>query len=172
MFATWPAYVPSLICPLQIHLVKGTHYENSRYVSSSIYLSCPVLLSTLLLNILSLSSDNDQLDAHLLYFTIRPLQSTTCFKHYMLIIRRMDLLMLHLESSAGISLVTCWNPRYRVPLAGRSSFQLRGVSVRYGMPILRQRTCKCLVCFSEAGLPASLKQTKHLQVLWRNISIP
>ena len=34
--------------------------------------------------------DNDQLDAHLLYFTIRPLQSSTCFEHYMLIIRRLN----------------------------------------------------------------------------------
>ena len=34
--------------------------------------------------------DNDQLDAHLLYFTIRPLQSSTCFDHYMLIIRRLN----------------------------------------------------------------------------------
>jgi len=25
--------------------------------------------------------DNDQLDAHLLYFTTRPLHSSTCFKH-------------------------------------------------------------------------------------------
>ena len=30
----------------------------------------------------SISLDNDQLDAHLLYFTIRPLQSSTCFEHY------------------------------------------------------------------------------------------
>ena len=33
------------------------------------------------------SLDNEQLDAHLLYFTIRPLQSSTCFEHYILIIR-------------------------------------------------------------------------------------
>ena len=30
-----------------------------------------------------LSLDNDQLDAHLLYFTIRPLQPSTCYEHYM-----------------------------------------------------------------------------------------
>ena len=30
---------------------------------------------------LSISLDNDQLDAHLLYFTICPLHSSTCFKH-------------------------------------------------------------------------------------------
>jgi len=30
---------------------------------------------------LSISLDNDKLDAHLLYFTIRHLHSSTCFKH-------------------------------------------------------------------------------------------
>ena len=39
---------------------------------------------------LSTISDNDQLDTHLLYFTIRLLQSSTCFEHYMLIIRRLN----------------------------------------------------------------------------------
>ena len=34
--------------------------------------------------------DNDQLDTQLLYFTIRLLYSSTCFKHYMLIIRRLN----------------------------------------------------------------------------------
>ena len=42
---------------------------------------------------LGISLDNGQLDAHFLYFTIRPLQSSTCFKHYMLIIRRLISLM-------------------------------------------------------------------------------
>ena len=41
-------------------------------------------------DIFVLGLDNDQLDAHLLYFTIRPLQPSTCFEHYMLIIRRMN----------------------------------------------------------------------------------
>ena len=39
---------------------------------------------------LSISLDNDQPDAHLLYFTIRPIQYSTCFEHYMLIIRRLN----------------------------------------------------------------------------------
>ena len=39
---------------------------------------------------LSIILDNDQLDAHLLYFTICPLQSSTCFEHYMLIIRTLN----------------------------------------------------------------------------------
>jgi len=30
---------------------------------------------------LSIVLDNDQPDTHLLYFTIRPLQSSTCFEH-------------------------------------------------------------------------------------------
>ena len=33
---------------------------------------------------------NDQLDTHLLYFTIRLLKSSTRFEHYMLIIRRLN----------------------------------------------------------------------------------
>ena len=39
---------------------------------------------------LGVSLDNYQLDIRLLYFTKRPLQSSTCFKHYMLIIRRLN----------------------------------------------------------------------------------
>jgi len=31
-----------------------------------------------------ISLDNDHLDVHLLYFTIRPLKSSICFEHYML----------------------------------------------------------------------------------------
>ena len=54
-----------------------------------------------------LSLDNDQLDAHLLYFTISPLYSSTCFKHYMLIIRRLIALMQHLVSSSQSVAVRC-----------------------------------------------------------------
>ena len=49
---------------------------------------------------LSISLDNDQLDAHLLCFSIRPLQSSTCFKHYMLIIRRLNCI----DAASGIVL--------------------------------------------------------------------
>ena len=31
--------------------------------------------------------DNDQLDTHLFYFTVRELKYSTCLEHYMLIIR-------------------------------------------------------------------------------------
>ena len=40
----------------------------------NVYVLSTVHLSTIL--------DNDQLDTHLLYFTIRLLQSSTCFEHY------------------------------------------------------------------------------------------
>ena len=46
---------------------------------------------------------SDQLDTQLLYFTIRLLWSSTCFEHYMLIIRRLSLLMQHLVSSLSAS---------------------------------------------------------------------
>ena len=39
---------------------------------------------------LSIILDSDQLDAHLLYFTIHPLQSSTCVEHYMLIFRTLN----------------------------------------------------------------------------------
>jgi len=41
-------------------------------------------------NVYYLNLDNDQLDAHLLYLTIRPLESSICFKQYMIIIRRLN----------------------------------------------------------------------------------
>ena len=42
----------------------------------------------------------DQIDAHLLYFTIRLLSSSTCFKHYMLTIRRLNFI----DATSGIVL--------------------------------------------------------------------
>ena len=51
----------------------------------------PILFYVLLTVHLSISLYNDQHDAHLLYFTILPLQSSTCFEHYMPIIRRLKL---------------------------------------------------------------------------------
>ena len=55
---------------------------------------------TFQVNIGLTSLDNDQLDAHLLYFTIRPPQSSTCFEHYMLIIRRLNCI----DAASGIVL--------------------------------------------------------------------
>ena len=54
--------------------------------------------------------DNDQLDAHLLYFTIRPLQSSTCFEHYMLIIRRLKCI----DAASGIVLSVSGRPVHRL----------------------------------------------------------
>ena len=59
---------------------------------------------------LSISLDNNQLDAHLLYFTIRPLQSSTCFEHYMLIIRRLN----RIDKASGIVLSVSGRPVYRL----------------------------------------------------------
>ena len=47
---------------------------------------------------LSIILDNDQLDTHLLCFTMHLLQSSTCFEHYMLIIRRMN----YTDAASGI----------------------------------------------------------------------
>ena len=59
---------------------------------------------------LSISLDNDQLDAHLLYFTICPLQSSTCFEHYMLIIRRLHCI----DAASGIVLSVSGRPVHRL----------------------------------------------------------
>ena len=59
---------------------------------------------------LSISLDNDQLDAHLLYFTIRPLQSSTCFEHYMLIIRRSNCI----DAASGIVISVSGRPVHRL----------------------------------------------------------
>ena len=56
--------------------------------------NCYVLLTVHLGIIL----DNDQLDTQLLCFTIRLLYSTTCFEHYMLIIRRLNCI----DAASGI----------------------------------------------------------------------
>ena len=48
--------------------------------------------------------DNDQLDAHLLYFTVRPLQSSTCFEHYVLIIRKRNCI----DAASGIVTLSKW----------------------------------------------------------------
>jgi len=48
--------------------------------------------------------DNDQLDTHLLYFTIRLLKFSTCFEHYMLIIRRLNCI----DAANGIVPLSKW----------------------------------------------------------------
>ena len=58
------------------------------------------ILSFRLTTLCKTSLNNDQPDAHLLHFTIRPLQSSTCFEHYMLIIRRLNCI----DAASGIVL--------------------------------------------------------------------
>ena len=53
---------------------------------------------------LSIILDNDQSDTHLLYFTIRLLCSSTCFEHYMLIIRRLNCI----DAASGIVTLSKW----------------------------------------------------------------
>ena len=54
--------------------------------------------------------DCDQLDAHLLHFTIRPLKSSTCFEHYVLIIRRLNVI----DAASGIVLSVIGRPVHRL----------------------------------------------------------
>jgi len=49
---------------------------------------------------LSISLDNDQIDAQLLYSTTLPIKSSTCFDHYMLIIRKLNCI----DATSGIVL--------------------------------------------------------------------
>jgi len=50
--------------------------------------------------------DNDQLDTHLLYFTIVSLQFPTCFEHYMLIIRGLNCI----DAASGFTLSVSGRP--------------------------------------------------------------
>ena len=63
-----------------------------------------VIFYVLLTVHLSISLDNGQRDEHLIYFTIRPLQSSTCFEHYMLIIRRLNCIV----AASGIVTLSKW----------------------------------------------------------------
>ena len=68
----------------------------SKHLLSDFYVLLTVHLSTIL--------DNDQLDTHLLYFTIHYLQSSTCFEHYTLIIRRLNCN----DATSGIVTLSQW----------------------------------------------------------------
>ena len=54
--------------------------------------------------------DNDQRDAHLLYFTMYLLHSSTCFEHYILIIRRLTCI----DAASGIVLSVSGRPVHRL----------------------------------------------------------
>jgi len=56
------------------------------------------------------SLHNGQLDAHLFYFTICLLQSSTSFEHYMLIIKRMNCT----DAASGIVLSVSGRPVHRL----------------------------------------------------------
>ena len=68
------------------------------------------ILSFRLTTLCKTSLNNDQPDAHLLHFTIRPLQSSTCFEHYMLIIRRLNCI----DAASGIALSFSGRPVHRL----------------------------------------------------------
>jgi len=59
---------------------------------------------------LSIILDNDQCDAHFLYFAIYLLHSSTCFEHYMLIIRRLN----RTDAASGIILSISGRPVHRL----------------------------------------------------------
>ena len=71
--------------------------------------TCRVFFYVLFTVHLSIILDNDQRDAHLLYFSICFLHSSTCFEHYMLIIRRMNCIdaVSGIVLSVQSSLPTC-----------------------------------------------------------------
>jgi hypothetical protein len=60
---------------------------------------------------------NDQLDAHLFYFTIHPLQSSTCFEHYILIIRRLNFI----DATSGNVLSVTGRPVHRLRVRSLST---------------------------------------------------
>jgi hypothetical protein len=74
---------------------------------------CYVLLTVHL----RISLDNGQGVAHLLYFTIRPLLSSTCFEHYKLIIRRLNCI----DAASGIVTLSQW------PSGAPDGHWLRGI---------------------------------------------
>ena len=47
---------------------------------------------------------DDQLDTQLLYFSLRLLRSSTCFEHYMLIIRRLNCI----DAASGVVTFSKW----------------------------------------------------------------
>ena len=72
---------------------------------------------------MSLILNNDQLDAHLIfYFTIHILQSSACFEHYMLIIRRVNCT----DAASGIILSVTGRPLHRLGEGSLSTWALDG----------------------------------------------
>ena len=67
-----------------------------KHTQNIFYVLLTVHLSTIL--------GNDRLDTQLLYFTIHLLCSSTCFEHYMLIIRRLN----YIDAASGIVTLNNW----------------------------------------------------------------
>ena len=81
---------------------------NAKHVFT--YLLTYLFFYVLLTVHLSIILDNDQRDAHFLYFTIHLLHSSTCFEHYMLIIRRLN----HIDAAFGIVISISDRPVHRL----------------------------------------------------------
>ena len=87
-----------------VHVLQGNIQmdilQSYVHISVKLYLWKPSLFFRYILLTVhfSITLHNDQLDSHLLYFTIRPLKSSTCFEHYMLIIRRVNCI----DTASGI----------------------------------------------------------------------
>jgi len=69
-----------------------------------------ILFNVLLIVRLSILLDNDQRDAHLLYFTVYLLHSSTCFEYYMFIFRRLNCI----DAAFGIVLSVSDRPVHRL----------------------------------------------------------
>ena len=68
------------------------------------------------------------IDVPLLYFTTRPLQSSTCFEHYMLIIKRLNCI----DAASGIVLSVSGRPVHRLR-------ELVGVSNQFSLNLCTGR---------------------------------
>ena len=87
--------------PFRTSIYLLSHFSGSNWSVSLIHTSVTLLF---------LSLDNGQLDAHLLYFTVRPLPPSTGFERYMLIIRRLNCI----DEASGIVLSVSGLPVHRL----------------------------------------------------------
>ena len=78
------------------------------YIHTFMIISGSVLLRMRNIKVVEKTStrilDNDQLDTHLFYFTICLLHSSTCFEHYMPVIRRLNCI----DAASGIVTLSKW----------------------------------------------------------------
>jgi len=84
---------------LVIELLCLKEYRKSRNISWQCKWKLRIYIFFYFVDLhLSKILDNDQRDAHLLYFTVYLLHSSTCFEYYMLIIRRLNCI----DAASGI----------------------------------------------------------------------